>query len=151
MGRIDPQAPLSEILTVHSSAKDSWNLMRVAPNCKFLGGSNQKKKNPPFLLECFLKKKRNFNMQTHKSETLLTLNVQSSITLALSVVVACAVSEHRSRAPVESYGVVYCTPQALSLFLESCGSCVTLHKLCHCFLSHGTLCCVSHCVCVLSS
>ena len=83
MGRIDPQAPLSEILTVHSSAKDSWNLMRVAPNCKFLGGSNQKKKNPPFLLECFLKKKRNFNMQTHKSETLLTLNVQSSITLAL--------------------------------------------------------------------
>ena len=67
------------------------------------------------------------------------------------VVVACAVSEHRSRAPVESCGVVYCTPQALSLFLESCGSCVTLHKLCHCFLSHGTLCCVSHCVCVLSS
>ena len=43
------------------------------------------------------------------------------------------------------------TPQALSLFLESCGSCVTLHKLCHCFLSHGTLCCVSHCVCVISS
>ena len=41
------------------------------------------------------------------------------------------------------------TPQALSLFLESCGSCVTLHKLCHCFLS--TLCCVSHCVCVPSS
>ena len=69
----------------------------------------------------------------------------------LHVVVACAVSEHRSRAPVESCGVVYCTPQALSLFLESCGSCVTLHKLCHCFLSHGTLCCVSHCVCVLSS
>ena len=41
------------------------------------------------------------------------------------VVVACAVSEHRSRGPV-----------------ESCGSCVTLHKLCYCFLSHGTLCCV---------
>ena len=69
----------------------------------------------------------------------------------LYVVVACAVSEHRSRAPVESCGVVYCTPQALSLFLESCGSSVTLHKLCHCFLSHGTLCCVSHCVCVVSS
>ena len=69
----------------------------------------------------------------------------------LFVVVACAVSEHRSRAPVESCGVVYCTPQAQSLFLESCGSCVPLHKLCHCFLSHGTLCCVSHCVCVLSS
>ena len=68
-----------------------------------------------------------------------------------SVVVACALSEHRSRAPVESCGVVYCTPQALSLFLESCGSCVTLHRLCHCFLSHGTLCCVFHCVCVISS
>ena len=67
------------------------------------------------------------------------------------VVVACAVSEHRSRAPVESCGVVYCTPQALLLFLESCGSCVTLHKLCHCFPSHRNLCCVSHCVCVLSS
>ena len=58
------------------------------------------------------------------------------------VVVACAVSEHRSRAPAESCRVMYCTPQALSLFLESCGSCVTLHKLCHCFLSHETLCCV---------
>jgi hypothetical protein len=83
MGRIDPQAPLSEILKAHSNGKDSWNLMRVAPNHKFLGGSNQKKKNPLFPLECSLKKKRNFNMQTHKSETLLTLNVQSSITLAL--------------------------------------------------------------------
>ena len=36
-----------------------------------------------------------------------------------SVVVACAVSEHRSRAPVESCGVVCCTPQALLLFLGS--------------------------------
>ena len=77
------------------------------------------------------------------------MNVQGM--RALTVVIACAVSEHRSRAPVESCGVVCCTPQALSLFLESCGSCVTIHKLCHCFLSHGTLCCVSHCVCVLSS
>ena len=72
-------------------------------------------------------------------------------TRVVFVVVACAVSEHRSRGPVESCGVVCCTSQALSLFPESCGSCVTLHKLCHCFLSHGTLCCVSHCVCVLSS
>ena len=83
MGRIDPQAPLSEILKAHSNGKNSWNLMRVAPNRKFLGGSNQKNKNPLFLLECSLKKKRNSNMQTHKSKTPLTLNIQSSITLAL--------------------------------------------------------------------
>ena len=47
------------------------------------------------------------------------------------VVVACAVSEHRSRAPVESCGVVYCTPQALSLFLESWDSVLCL-PLCLC-------------------
>ena len=47
------------------------------------------------------------------------------------VVVACAVSEHRSRAPVESCGVVYCTPQALSLFPESWHSVLCL-PLCLC-------------------
>ena len=47
------------------------------------------------------------------------------------VVVACAVSEHRSRGPVESCGVVCCTPQALSLFLESCDSVLCL-PMCLC-------------------
>ena len=47
------------------------------------------------------------------------------------VVVACAVSEHCSRAPVESCGVVCCTPQALSLLLESWDSVLCL-PLCLC-------------------
>ena len=51
--------------------------------------------------------------------------------LVVSVVVACAVSEHRSRAPVESCGVVCCTPQAPSLFPESWHSVLCL-PLCLC-------------------
>ena len=48
MGRIDPQAPLSEILKAHSNGKNSWNLIEGSSQPQIPGGFEPEEEEPTF-------------------------------------------------------------------------------------------------------